>query len=183
MNLKSHKFWVCCIIFIVFTVLYLLSFRLNLSFISSVYTYRGIFLIFAFSVLLLITLLILKKKSAISLDFKDITIMILLFSLTHLLFFCMVPVTIERSFSVSMLSEMYNSENNTLSLKDVERIFIDKYVNENQAFSKRFNEQMATGTISQTDTDTYTLTSKGKALVKLFHIFDTIYNVNSNLLK
>lgn len=183
MNARFKKVLICFVILVIFTLLYLLSFRLNLDFISPVYTYKGVCLIIVFSVLLFITLSILKNTIMKSLDFKDIIIVILLFSLIHLLIFCMIPVTIERSFSVSMLSEMYNRDDHTLDLVSTENIFIDKYVKENQAFDKRFKEQIVTGTIKQIGDNTYSLTDKGIQLVKAFHLFDKIFNVNSNLLK
>lgn len=183
MKKSLQKFLICLGILILFTILYFLSFNIDLSFLTTVYTYKGIFLIIIFSLLLVISLLLLKKFLLHHLDFKDIVITILIFTSVHLFVFCMVPVTVERSFSVFMLSEMSKQDNQTLDLASTENLFIDKYVKDNSAFEKRFQEQLSTGTIIQTDSDTYQLTAKGNFIVSLFNFFDKLYNVNSPLLK
>lgn len=171
------------VIFILFSILYFLSFRLPLDTIFTVYTYRGILLLFITSLLLLITLIILKKFIIRDMDIKDIIIIFLLFSSLHLFVFCMVPVTIERAYSVLMLSEMSNAEKQTLTLQETENIFMENYVKNNNALQKRFDEQVVTGSVKEISTDTYQLTNKGNFIVSLFHFFDKIYNVNSKLLK
>ena len=171
------------IILIVFSIIYFLSFRLPLDKILTVFTYKGILLLFIVSLILLITLILLKKFILKDMDIKDIIIMILLFSSVHLYVFCMVPVTIERAYSVFMLNEITKLENQTITLEYTEELFIENYVRNNEALQKRFNEQIVTGTITEVSDDTYKLTNKGNFIVSLFHFFDKLYNVNSNLLK
>lgn len=170
-------------ILILFTFFYLLSFRLPLENFISVYTYKGIFLLLIVSILLLVALVTLKKNFIKSIDVKDITIVILIFFLVNLLVFCMVPVTLERAYSVFMLSEMSKQDEQILDVQSAENLFMNSYLKDNGAIDKRFQEQMVTGTVVQVDTDTYQLTNKGTLFVNLFHFFDKIYNVNSKLLK
>lgn len=170
-------------IMIFFSLLYLASFRLPLEKIITVYTYRGIFLLFVVSILLLITLVIFKKFIIKDMDIKDIVIVFLLFSLMHLYVFSMVPVTLERAYSVFMLNEINKAPNHVITIEQSEELFWNDYIKNNDALQKRFNEQVVTGTVKQIDSETYKLTDKGKLVVSLFHLFDEIYDVDSKLLK
>lgn len=171
------------IILIIFSIIYFLSFRLPLDKIITVFTYKGIFLLFIISLILLITLIILKKIILKDMSIKDIIIILLLFTSVHLYIFCMVPVTIERAYSVFMLNEITKLDNQTITLEYTEKLFIENYVRNNEALQKRFNEQIVTGTITEVSPNTYKLTNKGNFIVSLFHFFNKLYNVNSNLLK
>lgn len=170
-------------ILILFSIIYFLSFRLPLDSVITVYTYRGIFLLLIVSFLMLVILFLLKKFVFKDIDVKDIIIIILLFTLMHLLVFCMVPVTIERAYSVFMLSEISKAENQTMTIEECETLFLENYIKENDAIQKRFYEQMVTGTVVKTNEDTYKLTDKGNLIISLFNFFDKLYNVDSKLLK
>ena len=107
-------------------------------------------------------------------------ITILLSFSINIFFFCMVPVTIERSISVFMLNEM--NEKDFYTKKEIENLFIEKYVYEYGAFDKRFKEQIATGTISKTNSKYY-LNKNGKKLLKKFKFIKNIYNIKTPILK
>lgn len=81
-----------------------------------------------------------------------------------------------------MLSEISKIDDKTISLEETEKLFIEKYVQNHGAFEKRFEEQIATGTLEQVSENNYKLTKKGDFIVILFNLFDCIYNVNSELL-
>ena len=177
-KLKPIFLYVC--ILIVFSILYWACFHIPISF--PVFTYKGIFLLGIVSFLLCITLFLFKRFLFPSLDTKDIVIVLLIFTFVHLLVFCMVPVTIERAFSVFLLSEISQQENQEISLEETENIFIEQFVKTHGAFSKRFEEQIVTGTLVETDSQSYQLTPKGNWIVALFHMFDRLYHVQSPLL-
>ena len=175
MNKSLKKILVILLIEIVFTSIYLLSFKLNLI---KIFFYKGILYLIVISIVL-ITILLIYKKYKNYFDIKDIIIIILLFFLTNILVFGMIPTTIDRSISVFMLNSINKEE---LSKKEIEKIFIDEYVYKNKAFEKRINEQITTGTIKKNSKGKYTLTKKGKSLLKLFKMINKIYNINSKLL-
>lgn len=176
---KQILAYIC--ILLLFSILYFACFQLPINF--AIFTYKGLFFIFVISFILLITLILLKHFCLKFISIKDIIIVILLFTSIHLFVFCMVPVTIERSFSVFMLSEISKQDGQKISLEDTKKLFTEKYVTTNSAFSKRFQEQIITGTLVEKEPNIYMLTYKGNFVVSLFNFFDKLYNVNSTLLK
>lgn len=165
------------IIFLAFTFIYILTFHLGIK--IPIYTYYGITSLFVLTILLIIILIIYTKKSS-NFDIKDSVIVILLCFFINLYFFCMVPVTLERSISVFMLNKMKNEKSYTK--KEIEEMFIDKYVYEYKAFDKRLNEQEYTGTIEKKDKE-YKINKKGKRLVKVFSLIKKIYNIKGKIIE
>lgn len=163
---------------IAFTILFILTFHLPLRGLLPIYTYYGLCSLIILTILLIILLYLFKKR--ISFDIKDCIITILLCFSMNIFFFCMVPVTIERSISVFMLNEMNKKE--AYTKQEIEKLFIEKYVYEYKAFDKRFNEQITTGTISKTKKKYY-LNKNGKKLLKKFKFIKNIYNIKTPLLK
>lgn len=176
MNKTIKKILIILLIEIIFTCIYLLTFKINFI---KIFFYKGIINLIIISIIFIVLLLIFKKYKNYF-DIKDIIIIILLFFLTNIFIFGMIPTTIDRSISVFMLNSISKEE---LSKNDIENIFIDKYVYKNKAFEKRINEQIATGTIKKNIKGKYTLTKKGRLFLKLFKIFNKMYNINSKLLK
>ena len=170
------------LVIIIFSILFFLLLRLPIKNILPIYTYRGIVLFAITCVLLMISQIILKKKNIQNIDAKDVIITILIFVMVHLLVFGMVAITIERAYSVFMLSEISKSENQTITLDEAKELFIEKFINSNGAINKRFDEQVATGTLREVSKDNYQMTDKGNVVISLFKIFDFIYNINSELL-
>ena len=178
---KNIKKVICLVaILIVFSIIFYILLRLPLD--IKIYTYKGIILLGITTSLLIITTIILMKKNILSIDLKDVIITILIFLLFHIVVFGMIAITIERSFSVFMLSEIAKKEDQTISLEETEKLFVEKYVENYKAFEKRFEEQINTGTLKQVSENNYKMTEKGNFIVFLFNMFDWIYNVNSDLL-
>ena len=178
-NLLKNKLLKMFIIFVMFTLFYILIFHLDLKKLIPVYTYYGMFSLIFLTILLIILLFVFIKKGILDFDIKDAIILVLLYFFINLFVFCMVPVTLERSISVFMLNEMNKGENYTK--EEIERLFIEKYIYEYEAFEKRFDEQLFTGTISK-KYDNYEINNKGKLTVKIFHFIKKIYNVNGKIL-
>ncbi len=108
---------------------------------------------------------------------KDILLLFAGCCCVNMVFFTLVPVTVERSVSVFMLSYMEENADMEFMKEDVEQIFVEKYVNDYGAFEKRFHEQIVTGTIEQNEDGSYGITKRGKQIVYLFRLiaewFDT----------
>jgi hypothetical protein len=96
-----------------------------------------------------------------------------------LVFFTHLPVTAERSISVFLLGYMNKNSSKTVSTDELSRAFTDTYVNEQQALSKRLNEQIATGTIVKGG-DGYTITPRGKLLMRLYSWIADIFKIKKN---
>lgn len=181
MKLVWKKILILFAFFILFSLIYLLAFRLPLNNIFTVFTYKGIFLTLLVSLLFLLTLILVKRK-LLFIDGKDIAITIILFFFIHLFVFCMCAVTVERSFSVFLLSEISKSESKTINLEEAKTLFYEHYIENNGAIEQRFNEQVVTGSINSSDDSNYVLTFKGDLIVKLFNLINMSYNINSPLL-
>lgn len=164
------------------TLLYVISFHTFLFRFVDVLFYRGIILILFWGVIITLIMLILKKRIYKTLiTIRDIILLFVMFCSFHLVFFTHLPVTAERSISVFMLGYMADNPNEIYTEEDIKEYFIDKYVNEYQAFSKRFHEQVTTGTIKKVGNG-YQITSKGKSLMKIYEIIADIYNIDKKLI-
>ncbi len=170
-------------IFIAFSLLLFMLLRFPIiKKLFPIYTYKGFSCIIITAICLIFFLLYIKKYKIVDIDFKDIIISILIFLLVHLLAFGMIATTIDRSFSVFLLNQISISNNQTITLEETKKLFIDKYVENHRAFEKRFDEQIAIGTVVETSENEYKMTNKGNMIVMLFKIFNSIYNIQSELL-
>lgn len=145
--------------------------------------YRGILLIVVTGIILAVFYYVINKitkgKGCLSrFEAKDIFAAIIVFMCIKLMFFTLVPVTVERSVSVFTLSKIAFMENQTISKPEMEEIFIDEYVDKNDAFGKRIDEQLVTGSIKKNADDTYTLTNRGNFLVNFFRFIGKLYNAD-----
>ena len=172
-----------------YAVLYIISFfllvllvRLPLFSGISVLMYRGIILIVLASGMSVGLMFAFKKLKKISwLGVKDAVLVFILCGSINMVFFTLVPVTVERSVSVFMLSYMDTYEDKTYTEEEISKIFIDKYVYEYEAFRKRFDEQLATGSIEENPDGSYSITSKGKFIVKLFRTVSDLFETDPRL--
>ena len=78
---------------------------------------------------------------------RDIIMMFVIFCCVNMVFLTLIPVTVERSVSVFMLSYMEENSDQTFTEESVGEVFTTKYVEDYGAFEKRFHEQVETGTI------------------------------------
>lgn len=147
-----------------------------------VFFYRGISLIIIWGIIITLIMFFLKQKFFKTIiTIRDLILLISLFCSIHLVFFTHLPVTAERSVSVFMLGYMADHPEQVYSEEDIKEYFIEKYVNEYQAFSKRFHEQITTGTIKKVK-DGYQITNKGKVLMKIYEIIADVYSVDKKLI-
>ena len=138
--------------------------------------YRGIAFIVITGVIAAIVMGIIRKFWGF-ITVRDIIMMFVIFCCVNTVLFVLVPVTVERSVSVFMLSYMEENSDQTFTQESVGEVFTSKYVTDYGAFEKRFNEQIETGTIKQNPDGTYSITESGKFIVSAFRTvaewFDT----------
>lgn len=81
-------------------------------------------------------------------------------------FLVVVPVTIDRSISVSILGQMASAGNAPQSADEIRRAFVDGYVVEHRQIERRLDEQVLSGNIERTGSD-YRLSPQGAGFVRL----------------
>ena len=174
---------------LVYAALWIISFfalilliRLPLLKGMTVLMYRGIIMIILAGIIASILLALFKKWRKITwLSAKDVVLVFILTCSINMVFFTLIPVTVERSVSVFMLSYMDTYPDRTYTEDEVAKIFIDKYVYDYGAFEKRFDEQIATGSIEEAGNGSYRITSKGKFIVNLFRLISDVYDTDRRL--
>ncbi len=174
-----------------YAVLYIISFLLLILLIRlpilkgmHVLMYRGIVMIVLAGILASVLLVVFKKWRKIEwLSAKDVVLVFILTCSINMVFFTLIPVTVERSVSVFMLSYMDTYSDRTYTEDQVAEIFVEKYVNEYGAFEKRFDEQLTTGTIVQNADGTYSITDKGRFIVKMFRAISDVFETDKRLVE
>ena len=172
-----------------YAVLYVVSFLLLVLLIRlpifsgmHVLMYRGIVLIVISGIIASALLVLFKKLKGITwLSAKDVVLVFILCCSINMVFFTLIPVTVERSVSVFMLSYMDTYDERTYTEDEISEIFVDKYVNEYGAFEKRFDEQLTTGTIEKNADGSYSITSKGRLIVNLFRLISDVFETDKRL--
>lgn len=162
---------------IVSTVLFVALFHTPLFRNVDVFCYRGV-------ILLLIAALFsavfawagMRGLKQLEMDGKDIFAIFCIFSGITLGWFILIPVTVERSISVYMLSYMDQNDRYEITSEEFGNIFYDSYIEDFKAFEKRFAEQEISGNI-EAKNNGYVITDSGRFIVNLFRIcadlFDT----------
>lgn len=148
-----------------------------------VFMYRGIVFILISSTLS--ALLMWACKHFIrepELSIRDIIMLFMICCCVNTVLFTLIPVTVERSISVFMLSYMCENEKVRYTQEEIENIFIKKYVGDYGAFEKRFHEQLVTGNIGDYEDDSYGITKRGKLMVKAFRAVAELFGTDQRLL-
>lgn len=164
------------LIYIVCTALFVGLFHTGLLKDMEVLMYRGVAFIVITGVAAGVIMGIIRKFWGF-ITVRDIIMMFVIFCCVNMVFLTLIPVTVERSVSVFMLSYMDENSDQTFTQESVGEVFTSKYVEDYGAFEKRFDEQVVTGTIEQNPDGTYSITERGRLIVKLFRTiaewFDT----------
>ena len=136
------------LIFLVFSLLYLLLFHSPLFSSVGVLFYRGVLLLLVSFLCFVFGYVALRKK----IGFRTETFLAaLVMSLSlHLAFFVVFPVTFERSITMFFLKELSLE---ALPFEQAEEILIKDYIIGKQAVAKRVEEQKIIGFISVTKDD------------------------------
>ena len=138
--------------------------------------YRGVAFIIITGIVAAVIMGLLRKLWGF-ITTRDVIMMFCIFCCVNMVLFTLIPVTVERSVSVFMLSYMEENSDQTFTQESVGEVFTTKYVEDYGAFEKRFNEQVETGTIQENPDGSYSITERGKFIVKMFRTvadwFDT----------
>ena len=151
-------------IYLVCSLMFVALFHTGLLKNMNVLMYRGIAFIVLTGLIAAIVMGVIKKFWKF-VTVRDIIMMFVIFCCVNTVLFTLIPVTVERSVSVFMLSYMDENSDKTFTQDSVGEIFTAKYVNDYGAFEKRFNEQVVTGTIKQNPDGTYSITDRGRFIV------------------
>ena len=166
-------------IYIICSAVFIALFHTPLFSGLNVLMYRGIILLILAGILSAI-LMVAAKKFLLpnKLDAKDVLLMFCGFCCVNMVLFTLIPVTVERSVSVFMLSYMEEHADETFTEEEIQDVFIDIYVKDFGAFQKRFEEQLVTGSIEEKEENAYQITDEGKAIVKMFRIVAKWFNTD-----
>lgn len=168
------------LIFVICTALFIGLFHTGFLAGMEVLMYRGIvFLIIAGAVSAIAMVVVRHFWGFVTI--RDVIMMFVIFCCVNMVLFTLIPVTVERSVSVFMLSYMDENSDQTFTEESVGDIFTDKYVVEYGAFDKRFEEQVATGTLVQNEDGTYSITDEGRAIVGMFRTVSKLFNTDQRL--
>lgn len=119
----------------------------------------------------------------LNLERKDAVTVCVLFCSITLAWFTLIPVTVERSISVFMLSYMEENSESSITAEDFGNIFYQKYIDDFGAFDKRFHEQVTTGSIEETaEKGHYVITERGRFLVQMFRLFGRLFDTEQWLI-
>ena len=157
------------IIYLVCSAMFIGLFHTEILKNMEVLMYRGIAFIVITGIVAAIVMGIVRKFWGF-ITVRDIIMMFVIFCCVNTTLFVLVPVTVERSVSVFMLSYMEENSDQTFTQDSVGEVFTSKYVNDYGAFEKRFNEQVETGTIKQNPDGSYSITESGKFVVNAFRM-------------
>ena len=178
MKILCNILGVYSFIMVVCTLVFIAFFHTSLFSSIDVFFYRGVIFLFISSFVSALLMLILKKYIFKNiLDNRDIVAIYLVFLGFTSTWFVLLPVTVERSISVYMLSYMDENSDYGISSKNFGKIFYQKYINDYGAFEKRFAEQLTSKNIERySDGDGYVITENGRRIVNLFRMCAYVFN-------
>ena len=176
--LKLKDSFFCFLIYISLTLIGTICFiLLHHTFVFKniiVFFYRGLILLLISTIITwAFGFIISKYLSKIWFTFKDAFLAAVVFCSFTLSWYTVIPVTVERSISVYMLSYM-DQANRPVSLSEFENIFFDSYIIKYGAFKKRFNEQLQSKNMIK-ENNKYKITNAGKNIVNLFRFSAFIF--------
>lgn len=169
------------LIYIICTLIFIGLFHTGLLSGLDVLMYKGIAFILITGVIAgILMFLAMKFIKFLKLNGKDVLLMFCIFCCVNMVLFTLIPVTVERSVSVFMLSYMYENDGEAFTEEEMSDTFKDIYVDDFGAFEKRFHEQVVSGNIEDKG-DGYTLTDSGRTVVKLFRTVSKWFNTDQRV--
>ena len=171
---------VYALIYIVCTALFIALFHTSFLANMDVLMYRGAAFIIITGVISAVIMGVIRKFWGF-VTVRDIIMMFVIFCCVNMVFLTLIPVTVERSVSVFMLSYMEENSDQTFTEESVGEVFTTKYVEDYGAFEKRFHEQVETGTIVENPDGTYSITDSGRFVVKMFRTIAEWFGTDERL--
>lgn len=167
------------LIFVLFTLIYLLSFRLPILTQQKVLFYRGTTLLAIVSSIFFISILIFYHIRPTK-YLQSIISAIIVSTALNICFFVVFPVTFDRSVTMYLLNTLKNQTTEEsqpyLSEKELETLFIDEYVISQKAISRRIQEQSVIDFLENKSDQIY-LTPKSIKFLNLSEKIKKIYNL------
>ena len=171
---------VYALIYIVCTALFIALFHTSFLAGMDVLMYRGAAFIIITGIVSAVIMGVIRKFWGF-VTIRDIIVMFVIFCCVNMVFLTLIPVTVERSVSVFMLSYMEENSDQTFTEESVGEVFTTKYVEDYGAFEKRFHEQVETGTIVENPDGTYSITDSGRFVVKMFRTIADWFGTDQRL--
>ena len=170
-----------CISFLIGTLFFIGLFHTGLFDFVKVFFYRGLLYLLISSVVVSCVMLVFGlMKRHFDVGVRDSVAVCGMFVGITVGWFILVPVTVERSVSVYMLSYMANT-GKPIAKERFNDVFYDNYIIEFDAFGKRFNEQLESGNMKKTE-EGWVLTKNGERVVKFFNISAELFNTDRRLI-
>lgn len=172
--------YILCLI--ISTFVFIELFHINYLKVTNVFFYNGLFFLLITSILCSLLMLIIKRVSKNLVTIHDVITVFFLYSGFTLGWFVLIPVTVERSISVYMLSCLEQNGKVPMTKKDFEDRFYKQYIVDFGAFDKRFKEQLDTESIEYIPSENaYRITDKGRNIVKLFRISANLFGTEDKI--
>ena len=171
---------VYALIYIVCTALFIALFHTSFLAGMDVLMYRGAAFIIITGIVSAVIMGVIRKFWGF-VTIRDIIMMFVIFCCVNMVFLTLIPVTVERSVSVFMLSYMDENSDQTFTEESVGEVFTTKYVEDYGAFEKRFHEQVETGTIVENPDGTYSITDSGRFVTKMFRMIADWFGTDQRL--
>jgi hypothetical protein len=166
------------LVFVLFTVVFLLLFRSPLFKGQTVLFYRGSFLLALTFFLFAITPGVIRGVLKVKYDTFFAALM--MSASIHLAIFVVFPVTFDRSITMYLLNRLAVSQSPScqgLSQKEMEQLFIKEYVKRDQAMNRRIKEQSIIKMLEKQN-NCVSLTSRGHNFLKLSEFIKWLYALN-----
>jgi hypothetical protein len=111
---------------------------------------------------------------------ESIIAAVVLSASVHLVFFVVVPVTVDRSVTVFLLTRMAMADRGQtpLTKDELERALRDDYVTALDAVGRRLDEQIISGNVQAVGGDRYSLTAQGVAFLEFAEAASRAYGVS-----
>lgn len=135
--------------------------------------YRGLIYIMCTGLVQATILVVLRKRFMIPIHV--IVSLTCVFISIHVVFFTLVPVTLDRSVSVFLLQHM-SATGVVSTKKQLESILIDDFIGNGDAVGKRMIEQEQTGSI-QKEADGWRITPRGVWLVNTYKLVGAVFGI------
>ncbi len=167
------------LIFLLFTLMYLLSFHTPIFRSQKVIFYRGIYLLV--TVTLLTAILTAAVRKRIGLGWETLIAAIVMSSCINLAAFIVLPVTLDRSVTIFLLNTLDQPPADNVcqgyTEAQLQNKLISDYIENDKALAKRLNEQEIINFVVDHDR-CVSLTKKGAAFIRLSKIVDKIYGID-----
>lgn len=165
------------------TALFVALFHVNCLKFTNTFFYNGCVYLLISSLICSLLMYLAKSKRPELLKTNDVICIFFIFSGFTMGWFSLIPVTVERSISVYMLSYLDENYPQTITKDQFEKVFNQQYIHDFGAFEKRFKEQLDTGSLEFIpENNSYRITDKGKKIVNLFRFCADIFGTEKKLI-